>query len=171
MSLERILVAYDATPGARAALTEAAAIARAESATLRLIWVVALQAGAYGPELPPIPPVGTALDRANGGLEAVRHELAGQGISAVETVVVPGNPADEILADAETSRPRLIVVGSRGLSGAGRFLLGSVSDAIVHHAPCSVLVVKGSPAAEVGGGPASSPKPRGATRRPARTAP
>ena len=36
----------------------------------------------------------------------------------------------------------LIVVGSRGLSAAGRFLLGSVSDGILHHVHCSVLVVK-----------------------------
>lgn len=60
---------------------------------------------------------------------------------AVETHGSPGDPADMILDVAERSNADLIVVGNRGMSGVARFVLGSVSNKITHHAPCSVLVV------------------------------
>ena len=52
-----------------------------------------------------------------------------------------GNPADEILAEAQEREPDLIVVGRRGLSAPGRWLIGSVSDRVVRHAHAPVLVV------------------------------
>lgn len=52
-----------------------------------------------------------------------------------------GNPADEILAEAQDRDPDLIVVGRRGLSAPGRWLVGSVSDRAVRHAHEPVLVV------------------------------
>jgi nucleotide-binding universal stress UspA family protein len=59
-----------------------------------------------------------------------------------ERIVVEGYPADKICGIAEEGGYDLIVVGSRGRSSIGRFLLGSISDRVVHHAPCSVCVVK-----------------------------
>jgi len=56
--------------------------------------------------------------------------------------VVEGHPANEILSMAEEWNADLIIVGSHGRQGIKRFLLGSVSSAIVSRAPCSVLVVK-----------------------------
>ncbi|MBI5309497.1 MAG: universal stress protein [Actinobacteria bacterium] len=53
-----------------------------------------------------------------------------------------GNPADAILDIAEEEHADLIVVGNRGMTGARRFLLGSVPNKISHHAPCSVLIVR-----------------------------
>lgn len=53
-----------------------------------------------------------------------------------------GNPADAILDVAEEEHADLIVVGNRGMTGARRFLLGSVPNKISHHAPCSVLIVR-----------------------------
>jgi nucleotide-binding universal stress UspA family protein len=53
-----------------------------------------------------------------------------------------GNPADAILDVAEEEHADLIVVGNKGMSGARRFLLGSVPNKISHHAPCSVLIVR-----------------------------
>ena len=58
------------------------------------------------------------------------------------TVIRQGNPAAEILAEAERSRVDLIITGSHGRHGAEKFLLGSVSSKIVDHAGCSVMVVK-----------------------------
>ncbi|HEY9900049.1 MAG TPA: universal stress protein, partial [Pantanalinema sp.] len=53
-----------------------------------------------------------------------------------------GAPSDMILDEAEKLKADLIIVGSHGRTGLQRFLLGSVSSAIVSHAACSVLVVK-----------------------------
>lgn len=53
-----------------------------------------------------------------------------------------GNPAEEIISAAEELEADLVVVGSHGWTGVKSFLLGSVSHRILHHAPCSVLVVK-----------------------------
>ena len=52
-----------------------------------------------------------------------------------------GNPADEILAEAQEREPDLIVVGRQGLSAPARWLIGSVSDRVVRHAHAPVLVV------------------------------
>lgn len=56
--------------------------------------------------------------------------------------VEEGYAAETIIRIAENEKVDLIVIGSRGMGFWGRFLLGSVSDRVVHHAPCSVLVVK-----------------------------
>ncbi len=55
--------------------------------------------------------------------------------------VLGGQPEEEIVELAEKWGADLIVVGSHGRGFFGR-MLGSVSDAVVHHAPCSVLVVR-----------------------------
>jgi nucleotide-binding universal stress UspA family protein len=51
-----------------------------------------------------------------------------------------GDPAEAILDVAEEQAADLIVVGSKGMQGNRRFLLGSVPDKVSHHAPCSVLI-------------------------------
>jgi nucleotide-binding universal stress UspA family protein len=53
-----------------------------------------------------------------------------------------GDPADAILDVAEEREADLIVVGNKGMTGAKRFLLGSVPNKISHHAPCSVLIIR-----------------------------
>jgi nucleotide-binding universal stress UspA family protein len=53
-----------------------------------------------------------------------------------------GDPADAILDVAEEQNADLIVVGNKGMTGAKRFLLGSVPNKVSHHAPCSVLIVR-----------------------------
>jgi nucleotide-binding universal stress UspA family protein len=53
-----------------------------------------------------------------------------------------GDPADAILDVAEEQDAQLIVVGNRGMTGARRFLLGSVPNRVSHHAPCSVLIIR-----------------------------
>jgi nucleotide-binding universal stress UspA family protein len=65
-------------------------------------------------------------------------------IAGVEAEVFSrqGDAADAIIDVAEEQRCDLIVVGNRGMTGAKRFLLGSVPNRVSHHAPCSVLVVR-----------------------------
>lgn len=60
----------------------------------------------------------------------------------IETDVLSGSPKLLIIEEAENWGADLIVVGSHGYGFFERMLIGSVSDTILHHAPCSVLVVK-----------------------------
>jgi nucleotide-binding universal stress UspA family protein len=60
----------------------------------------------------------------------------------VETYARQGDPADAILDVAEEKGADLIVVGNKGMSGAKRFLLGSVPNKVSHHAPCSVMIIR-----------------------------
>jgi nucleotide-binding universal stress UspA family protein len=59
--------------------------------------------------------------------------------------VSEGDPREEIIRTAEEWQAHLLVVGARGLGAIRGLFLGSVSRAVVHHAPCPVLVVKGHP--------------------------
>ncbi|HKH23014.1 MAG TPA: universal stress protein [Solirubrobacterales bacterium] len=62
----------------------------------------------------------------------------------VDVVTHPreGDPADAILDVAEENDADLVLVGNKGMTGARRFLLGSVPNKISHHAPCDVWIVK-----------------------------
>ena len=60
----------------------------------------------------------------------------------ISTRVELGQPVEVICELAKTLGSDLVVVGARGHNAAQRFLLGSVSDRVVHHAPCPVLVVR-----------------------------
>jgi nucleotide-binding universal stress UspA family protein len=75
-------------------------------------------------------------------LQRANEEATAAGVSQVETFARQGDAADAILDVAEEQRSDLIVVGNRGMTGAKRFLLGSVPNKVSHHAPCSVLIVR-----------------------------
>jgi nucleotide-binding universal stress UspA family protein len=60
----------------------------------------------------------------------------------VNTHARQGDPADAILDVAEEQGSDLVIVGNKGMSGAKRFLLGSVPNKVSHHAPCSVLIIR-----------------------------
>ena len=74
-------------------------------------------------------------------LDAVAAAARKEGLE-VQTHAVEGDPAEAILGVAEETKADLIVVGNKGMTGARRFLLGSVPNNITHHAPCSVMVVR-----------------------------
>jgi nucleotide-binding universal stress UspA family protein len=71
------------------------------------------------------------------GAEAIRQ-------AGVDVDIHPreGDPADAILDVAEEQQAGLIVVGNKGMTGAKRFLLGSVPNKVSHHAPCSVMIIR-----------------------------
>ena len=78
-------------------------------------------------------------------VEATLKEAAEQITEAgvdVETFARQGDPADAILDVAEENNADLIIVGNKGMSGAKRFLLGSVPNKVSHHAPCSVMIIR-----------------------------
>ena len=74
-------------------------------------------------------------------LRDAADEIEEAGIQ-VETFAREGDPADAILDVAEERSADLIIVGNKGMTGAKRFLLGSVPNKVSHHAPCSVLIVR-----------------------------
>ena len=77
----------------------------------------------------------------NATLREAEDQLKEEGVS-VETFARQGDPADAILDVAEEQNADLIVVGNKGMSGAKRFLLGSVPNKVSHHAPCSVMIIR-----------------------------
>jgi nucleotide-binding universal stress UspA family protein len=74
-------------------------------------------------------------------LRDAAEQIQGDGVD-VETYARQGDPADAILDVAEEKNADLIVVGNKGMSGAKRFLLGSVPNKVSHHAPCSVMIIR-----------------------------
>jgi len=144
-----IVVGTDGSDTARMALQQAIALARQSGAQLQIV-------SAYEPvsdqrlrnqqvEVPKdlewmVNPRGDVLEM----LDAARDEAGSAGVEQVETFARQGDAADAILDIAEEQRADLIVVGNKGMTGAKRFLLGSVPNKISHHAPCSVLIVRTS---------------------------
>jgi nucleotide-binding universal stress UspA family protein len=74
-------------------------------------------------------------------LQAAAEVARSAGV-AVDIFPRQGDPADAILDVAEERGADLIVVGNKGMTGAKRFLLGSVPNKVSHHAPCSVLIIR-----------------------------
>jgi nucleotide-binding universal stress UspA family protein len=74
-------------------------------------------------------------------LDAASAEAKRDGVE-VHSHAREGDPADAILDVAEEIRADLIVVGNKGMTGARRFLLGSVPNKVSHHAPCSVAIIR-----------------------------
>jgi len=71
----------------------------------------------------------------------VAQRLRNAGFSS-KGVLDTGDPRERIISSATEWRADLIVLGSHGWKGVGRFLMGSVSDAVMRHAGCSVQVVR-----------------------------
>jgi nucleotide-binding universal stress UspA family protein len=92
-------------------------------------------------------------EQGNKRLEELREEAEGlrdeqaekvkaSGASVAKAHLALGNPAEQIVAYAQDEGAGLIVMGSRGRGGIRRALTGSVSDSVVRHAHCPVLVVR-----------------------------
>jgi nucleotide-binding universal stress UspA family protein len=77
----------------------------------------------------------------NAILAEAEQNVSASGVQ-VRTFPRQGEAADAILDVAEEQGADLIVVGNKGMTGAKRFLLGSVPNKVSHHAPCSVLIIR-----------------------------
>ena len=78
---------------------------------------------------------------ADSVLARAQREAEGEGLEVV-THAREGEPASVLLEVAQEHDADLIVVGVRGLTGFQRFLLGSVSSKLAHHAHCSLMIVR-----------------------------
>ena len=84
-----------------------------------------------------------AEQEARENLEVFAQDLAKRGVK-VQPYLRVGYPFDEIVLMANHFDVDLIIIGSHGRSGISRLLVGSTAERVVEHAPCPVLVVKGS---------------------------
>lgn len=141
---ERITVTVDGSTFGGRALEIALSLAKKYGSQLTVLAVAPVQAvyvSATEPWVPAeVPESETQAYRAIVD-EAVRRCTAG-GIPSVTGVCLEGVITDEIIGYVERNPTDLLVLGSRGLSAAKRLLLGSVSDAVSHHVPCPVLIVR-----------------------------
>jgi nucleotide-binding universal stress UspA family protein len=143
-----ILIAYDGSEDAKAAITQAAGLFPGEPATVVHAWQhfvdTMARSGATAGLLVDYDAVDQASeanagDRAREGAELARS--AGLGETQGVTAAVSTSLVDAILAEAEAVDARAIVIGSRGLGSVKAFFLGSLSSALLHHADRPVVVV------------------------------
>jgi nucleotide-binding universal stress UspA family protein len=142
----RIVVGTDGSDTAKEAVREATELAKHTGATLDVV-------SAYEPVSPTrlreerleapsdIEHMVNPREDVDATLSEADAEISKAGVSA-RTFARQGEPADAILDLAEEENADLIVVGNKGMTGAKRFLLGSVPNKVSHHAPCSVLIVR-----------------------------
>ena len=143
---KRIVIGTDGSETASEAVRQATELAKMSGARLDIV-------SAYEPiprtrlqeeqrqapgdvqyEISPREDVNLTLDSAAG---TARNEGLEDQTHAME-----GDPADAILDVAEEVKADLIIVGNKGMTGARRFLLGSVPNKVSHHAPCSVMIIQ-----------------------------
>ena len=146
----KILVATDGTEHSREALDAVLYLNLSDGDEIKIISVVDMAippaVDLYGGFLPATNEYETAI-RAN--IEKIVAE-AGQHLRDnisndnihITTETSSGSPESRIVETAEEMPADMIIVGSHGYNRWERLLLGSVSDSVVHHAPCSVLVVR-----------------------------
>ncbi len=140
-NVQRILVPLDGSMCAKRAFDWAASLAKAYKAELILLFVVDMNQKL------------SALDRvAMSGYEPAIFKMEGEKLLSIyqkaepsismTTEVLIGSPTEQIISAAETHAVDLIVMGSRGQSQMKQVVMGSVSQYVLHHADCPVMVVK-----------------------------
>jgi nucleotide-binding universal stress UspA family protein len=155
----KILAAVDNSPISEKVFNEAVSLAKTTNANLMLIHVLSVfdesylsSAGAYSNIYYPTlnannieyhMRVWEGLKEAGlKYLQMLRHEANELGVPT-EIIQNLGDPGRIICDAASDCNVDLIIMGHRGLSGLNEFFLGSVSNYVLHHAPCSVLTVQG----------------------------
>jgi nucleotide-binding universal stress UspA family protein len=133
-----IVAGTDGSDTAEVAIRRALDLARDQGARLHLVTAYGVVEGTRAPAI-------EAAVTPDAGAQGVLADAAGIALSEgieCELYARRESPAEAILDVAEEVDADLIVVGNKGMTGARRFLLGSVPDKISHHATCSVLIVR-----------------------------
>jgi nucleotide-binding universal stress UspA family protein len=143
---DRIVVGTDGSETASEAVRQAAELAKISKSELNLVSafepVSQAQLREEARDVPgdissavnPREVVNVTLDNAAGIAKKLKVEI--------QKHPREGDPADAILDVAEEIKADLIIVGNKGMTGAKRFLLGSVPNKVSHHAPCSVMIIQ-----------------------------
>lgn len=139
--IKTVLLATDLTAASEVATDQAIDLAASIAARLLIVNVIAPAQPGGGTVAPYPSVVRVDQQRASreGPLLGIVERARVRGIEAA-FLLWTGEPGQGIVAAAEAEGADLIVVGTRGLDRAGRFLLGSVSDYVVYHSGCPVLV-------------------------------
>ena len=135
------LVAVDGSAGSAKAADRAVEFANKLGAEILIVTVE----DPRGLSRPPPEPKGRGRGAAPSAADIVEREwrrAKDEGVSASSAVLAGLDPAEEIVRYAEAQGAEMIVVGSRGLTGIRRMLLGSVAAKVVALAHCPVLVVR-----------------------------
>ena len=141
-----IVVGTDGSETAARAVDAAVQLAQLSGATLELV-------SAYEPvggqrlreEARQVPPDLQWIVNRRADVDATLRDAAERARDAgvaTQTFAREGDPADAILDVAEELGADLIVLGNKGMTGAKRFLLGSVPNKVSHHAPCAVMIIR-----------------------------
>jgi nucleotide-binding universal stress UspA family protein len=136
----KILVAIDGSPASEKALDVAIDLAVHYNADLTAISVA---------EVPEVVGMVDEVDELRQGTEAHFRRIGEAAVEyarsrgvALRCVILRGHAADAIVRYAETEQMNLVVLGRHGHSRITRFFLGSTSDRVSEHCPCSVMIVK-----------------------------
>jgi nucleotide-binding universal stress UspA family protein len=138
--LEIILLATDGSPASESASEQAIDLAAQVEA--RLLVVSVLATASRPAEAPSGQYVADSRDSLTTKAQAIVQRAKAAAVDAT-FLVWEGEPGEAIVAAATAESADLIVVGSHGRSGVSRFFIGSVSDFVVRHAHCPVMVVRG----------------------------
>ena len=147
----KILLASDGSEEAELASRTAVDLAKSTGSELHVLYVWEAANPYIEMELAGDEPVSPRLDaelrrqfdqQARAMLDTETEKVRAAGGTVTQAYLRTGKAAHEIVALAEEIGAGLIVMGSRGLGGIRRALIGSVSDSVVRHAHCPVLVVR-----------------------------
>jgi nucleotide-binding universal stress UspA family protein len=141
-----IVVGTDGSETANEAVRQATELAKAVGASVDLVSAYEPVSGArLREEAQQVPKdmewMVNPREDVDATLKAAGEQVGEAGVE-VQTFAREGDPADAILDVAEERKSDLIIVGNKGMTGAKRFLLGSVPNKVSHHAPCSVLIIR-----------------------------
>ncbi len=146
----KILLATDGTPESSAAVESINKLALSAGDEIKVVCIVdmalPLTVDIYGGFVPDTAELeNTAKENARKVVETtaetLKNSTGAKGV-VVSSELLFGSPDRRIVESAEDWGADLIIVGSHGYGRWERMLLGSVSDSVIRHAPCSVLVVR-----------------------------
>ncbi|WP_188596821.1 universal stress protein [Thermocladium modestius] len=141
--LKKILVAIDGSPQSSKALDIAIDMAKRFESKLYIVHVIEEQKYMLAINYPPAYPemVDSLLKNAKELLDEAAKKAMEQGVNA-EQLLERGDAASKIIDAADNLCVDMIVMGSRGLRGVTKFLLGSVSERVVKYSKRPVMVIK-----------------------------
>ena len=138
------LVATDGSKEAEAAVDYAITLAKRTGASLQVLSVGILSKGAavVGPNTERLAASSPGMKDAKSAVDAAVRRAKAAGVPAKPQTAQAPDPAPAIVQRAEDLGATMIIMGSRGMTGIKRVLLGSVAERVVELAHCPVLVVR-----------------------------